>query len=240
MYGHHDVQPAGPADLWDTPPFEASVRGDAIHARGASDDKGQMLMHALGLGAHLAAGGRAAPAVNLKILVEGEEESGSPHFQTLIETYAGRLSCDVVVNSDASMWSKDVRTTCTGMRGMLAAEVVFRGPDNDIHSGSFGGAVPNPLTELCRALGRLHDDDGRVAVPGFYDGVADLGDAERELFARLPFDEGEWLATAGSRATHGERGHALTPLSHPAVGAVTRALGRAFEREVLYTREGGS
>lgn len=205
VYGHHDVQPADPAE-WANPPFDAMVRGDRLYGRGASDDKGHMLFHLLGVRAHLVAGGLTAPAVTLKLVIEGEEESGSPHFDDLVRDHAERLACDVVVNSDASMWSKDVPTTCTGMRGLVAAQVTFRGPASDVHSGSFGGAVPNPLTELCRVLGGLHDDRGRVAVPGFYDDVVQLTATDRELLAKLPFDQREWLSAAQSAATYGEAG----------------------------------
>lgn len=320
VYGHHDVQPVTPLDLWEHPPFEPTVVGERLHARGAADDKGQVFFHTLGVRAHLEASGRTSPAVNLKMIVEGEEESGSPHFAVLLRERRERLACDAIVVSDTGMWSRETPTTCTGMRGLTDGQVDFRGPAGDIHSGSFGGAVPNPLTELARVLGGLHDEDGRVTIPGFYDGVVELTETERALFAKLPYDEERWLGNARSRATHGERGfstlervwarptaelngiwggytgaghktivpadaHAkvsfrlvagqdpldvqrkfrawlgqrvpagiewdvtyygqgvrpcLTPLDHPALEAVTRAMGRAFETEILYTREGGS
>ncbi|MBK3635967.1 M20/M25/M40 family metallo-hydrolase [Streptomyces sp. MBT97] len=301
VYGHHDVQPA------------------ARHARGAADDKGQVFFHTLGVRAHLAATGRSAPAVNLKLLIEGEEESGSPNFRALVEERAERLAADAVVVSDTGMWSEDTPTVCTGMRGIAECEIRLFGPDQDIHSGSFGGAVPNPATEVARLVAALHDEHARVAVPGFYDGVVELTDRERELFAELPFDEDRWLRTARSHAAYGEAGHTtlervwarptaevngigggyqgagsktiipssafvklsfrlvagqdpehvqkavrvwaaerlpagirheitfspatrpcLTPLDHPALRSVVRAMGRAFERPVRFTREGGS
>jgi acetylornithine deacetylase/succinyl-diaminopimelate desuccinylase-like protein len=321
VYGHHDVQPVDPEELWRTPPFEPTRRGEELFARGASDDKGQLLFHLLGLRAHLAATGRAAPAVTLRFLVEGEEESGSPHFADLLRARRDRLGCDVVVVTDTSVFSRDTPSTCTGMRGLVGCQVDFHGPDVDLHSGLFGGAVPNPLTALGRLIAALHDDQGRVQVPGFYDDVLPLTDAERSSFARLPFDEQRWLAeTAVSRATAGEAGYStlerlwarptaevngiwggytgpggktivptdahaklsfrlvarqqpkaiqdgvrrfvaehtpagitaevhfesdgvapcLTPLDHPAVRALLTAMERAFEQEVLYTREGGS
>ncbi len=206
VYGHHDVQPVDPEELWTSRPFEPVRDGDRLRGRGTADDKGQVLMHLLGLGAHLEATGRTSPAVTLKVLVEGEEESGSPHFADLLRERRDRLGCDVVVVSDTGMWSAEVPSICTGMRGMTDAQVDFHGPDVDLHSGSFGGAVPNPATELVRLLGRLHDTDGRVAIPGFYDGVEPPGERERALLARLPFDEAGFLATAGSRATRGEAG----------------------------------
>ncbi|MFF7334257.1 dipeptidase [Streptomyces sp. NPDC008150] len=319
VYGHHDVQPAAREDGWDSDPFEPVVRGDRMYARGAADDKGQVFFHTLGVRAHLAATGRTAPAVNLKLLVEGEEESGSPHFLDLIRARADRLAADVVIVSDTGMWSEDTPTVCTGMRGLADCEIRLHGPDQDIHSGSFGGAVPNPATAVARLVAALHDEHGRVAVPGFYEGVTELTDRERELFAELPFDEEQWLRTAKSHASHGEAGHTtleriwarptaevngigggyqgpgsktivpstamvklsfrlvagqdpdhvekavrawaaeqvpagvrheitfggatrpcLTPLDHPALQSVVRAMGRAFGKPVRYTREGGS
>ena len=206
VYGHHDVQPVDPPDLWSTAPFEPVRDGDRLRGRGTADDKGQVLMHLLGLRVHLAVTGRSTPAVHLKLLIEGEEESGSPHFAALLREHRDRLDADLVVVSDTGMWAADVPSLCTGMRGMTDGQVDFHGPDVDLHSGSFGGAVPNPLTALARVLGRLHDDDGRVTIPGFYDGVVELDARERELFARLPFDQAQWLQTAESRAVSGEAG----------------------------------
>ncbi|PRY02000.1 dipeptidase [Allonocardiopsis opalescens] len=207
VYGHHDVQPADPPEAWHHPPFEPVERDGRLYGRGASDDKGQVLFHTLGLRAALAASGAAAPPVTLKLLVEGEEESGSPHFAPLLRSRLDRLACDVVVVSDTTMWAADVPSMCTGMRGLTDCEISLYGPDGDLHSGSFGGAVPNPAAAMARLLAGLHDDDGRVAVPGFYDDVVELTGAERELFGRLPFDEDAWLATAGSRAAAGEAGY---------------------------------
>ncbi|WP_371577032.1 dipeptidase [Streptomyces sp. NBC_01314] len=319
VYGHHDVQPAALADGWDTEPFEPVIRGNRLHARGAADDKGQVFFHTLGVRAHLAATGRTAPAVHLKMLIEGEEESGSPNFRALVEEHAERLAADAVVVSDTGMWAEDTPTVCTGMRGLAECEIQLHGPDQDIHSGSFGGAVPNPATEVARLVAALHDDHARVAIPGFYDGVAELTDRERELFAELPFDEERWLRTARSTAAHGEAGHTtlerlwarptaevngigggyqgtgsktiipssamvklsfrlvagqdpdhiqkavtswaaeripagiryeitfsgstrpcLTPLDHPALRSLVRAMSRAFQQPVRHTREGGS
>ncbi|MEV5945061.1 dipeptidase [Streptomyces sp. NPDC051993] len=319
VYGHHDVQPAAREDGWHTDPFEPVITDGRMYARGAADDKGQVFFHTLGVRAHLAATGRTAPAVNLKLLIEGEEESGSPHFRALVEQHAERLAADTVIVSDTGMWSKDTPTVCTGMRGLAECEIRLYGPAQDIHSGSFGGAVPNPATAAARLVAALHDAEERVTVPGFYDGVAELTDAERELFAELPFDEAEWLRTAKSGATFGEAGFStlerlwarptaevngigggyqgpggktiipssamvklsfrlvagqdperieklvtawvaervpagigheitwsagtrpcLTPLGHPALRSVVRAMGEAFGKKVRFTREGGS
>jgi acetylornithine deacetylase/succinyl-diaminopimelate desuccinylase-like protein len=207
IYGHHDVQPVEPLHEWDSPPFEPVERNGQILARGASDDKGQVLFHALGTSAWMASHGASAPPVSLKLIVEGEEESGSTHFADLLRRESDRLGCDVIVVSDTTMWAADVPSMCTGMRGVIDAHVDVSGPERDLHSGSFGGAVPNPLHALADLLAGLHDSDGRVTLPGFYDRVAELTQAERELFARLPFDEKAWLATAGnSGAASGEAG----------------------------------
>ncbi|HUA40968.1 MAG TPA: dipeptidase [Streptosporangiaceae bacterium] len=208
VYGHHDVQPVEPLDEWDSPPFQPVQRDGLLLARGSSDDKGQVLFHALGLRAGLAASGAAAPPVTLKLLIEGEEESGSPHFADLLRARRERLACDVIVVSDTGMWAADVPSMCVGMRGVVDAEISLRGPERDLHSGSFGGAVPNPLHVMADMLSGLHDADGRVTVPGFYDRVLPLSEAERELIARLPFDEKAWLADAGnSGAAAGEAGY---------------------------------
>jgi acetylornithine deacetylase/succinyl-diaminopimelate desuccinylase-like protein len=206
VYAHHDVQPVDPLELWHTDPFDPTVDGDVLRARGASDDKGQLLFHLLGIRAHLAATGRDTPAVTLKFIVEGEEESGSPFFEQLLATHRDRLTCDVVVVTDTGMVAPDVPSTVTGMRGMVAATVTFHGPDLDLHSGVFGGAVPNPATAIGRLVSALHDDAGRVQVPGFYDDVRALTDTERELFARVPVDDTEFLKVAKSRGLHGEAG----------------------------------
>jgi acetylornithine deacetylase/succinyl-diaminopimelate desuccinylase-like protein len=326
VYGHHDVQPVTPLELWRTGPFEPTERDGRLYARGAADDKGQVFFHTLGLKAHLAATGRTAPAVNLKLIVEGEEESGSPNFAELLRARADRLACDAVVVSDTGMWARRTPTVCTGMRGLVSAQVDFAGPGVDVHSGSFGGAIANPITELVRVLAELHDADKRVTIPGFYDGIVELTETDRALFAKLPFDEAVWLGNAKSSAAVGEAGYStlervwarptvelngiygghtgpgsktivpaeahaklsfrlvagqepsaiakafeawlsarvpagitaavhfegegvrpcLTPLDHPALRSVSRALGRAFAedpaepREILYTREGGS
>jgi acetylornithine deacetylase/succinyl-diaminopimelate desuccinylase-like protein len=207
VYGHHDVQPVDPLELWHTDPFDPTVDGDVLRARGASDDKGQLLFHLLGLRAHLAATGRNTPAVTLKLLIEGEEESGSPNFENLLDEHRDRLDADVVVITDTGMVAADVPSTVTGMRGLVSCTVSFHGPDLDLHSGVFGGAVPNPATAIARLVAALHDDKGRVQVPGFYDDVVELTDDERELFAKVPADDQEFLAVAQSRALAGESGY---------------------------------
>ena len=207
VYGHHDVQPVDPIELWHTDPFDPTVDGPVLRARGASDDKGQLLFHLLGLRAHLAVTGRTSPAVTLKFLIEGEEESGSPNFEKLLAERRDRLQCDVVVITDTGMLAEDIPSSVTGMRGMLAATVHFHGPDLDLHSGVFGGGVPNPADAIARLAAALHDADGHVQIPGFYDDVLELSEQERQLLARVPFDEARFLATSKSRALAGEAGY---------------------------------
>jgi acetylornithine deacetylase/succinyl-diaminopimelate desuccinylase-like protein len=206
VYGHHDVQPVDPIELWHTDPFDPTIDGDILRARGSSDDKGQLLFHLLGLRAHLAATGRSTPAVTLKFLIEGEEESGSPNFEALLTERRDRLDCDVVVITDTGMIAADKPSTVTGMRGLVVCTVAFHGPDLDLHSGVFGGAVPNPATGIARLVAALHDAEGRVQVPGFYDDVLTLTAQERDLFAKVPHDDAEFLAVAKSRALAGEAG----------------------------------
>ena len=208
VYGHHDVQPAALEDGWDYEPFAPQEKDGRIFGRGASDDKGQVLFHALGVRALLAARDDDAPPVSITMLIEGEEESGSPNFAALLQKRKDELKPDVIVVSDTTMWAAGTPSICTGMRGLADAEVTLTGPSRDLHSGSFGGGVPNPAHALAALLAGLHDADGRVTLPGFYDDVVPLTEEERALLAKLPFDEQSWLADAGdSGATYGEAGH---------------------------------
>jgi acetylornithine deacetylase/succinyl-diaminopimelate desuccinylase-like protein len=207
VYGHHDVQPVEPLEEWNDPPFTPVEINGRLLGRGASDDKGQVLFHSLGVRANLAATGAEAPPVTIKLLVEGEEESGSKHLADLVRRERDRLACDVVVISDTTMWAADVPSMCNGMRGLTSVEVSLTGPERDLHSGSFGGGVPNPLHAMATLLAGLHDDQGRVTLPRFYDNVLPLTEQERDLIAKLPFDEQKWLAEAGhSGAAAGEQG----------------------------------
>jgi acetylornithine deacetylase/succinyl-diaminopimelate desuccinylase-like protein len=208
IYGHHDVQPAALGDGWDYEPFEPTEQDGKIFGRGASDDKGQVLFHALGLRALLEATNEPAPPVTISLLIEGEEESGSPYFADLLTERKEQLGhLDYIVISDTTMWSAEVPSICTGMRGLADAEITLQGPTRDLHSGSFGGGVPNPAHALAQLIAGLHDQDGRVTLPGFYDDVVPLSPQERELLTKLPFDEQSWLRDAGdSQATVGEAG----------------------------------
>ncbi len=207
VYGHHDVQPADGVERWVHPPFEPQIIDGVLHGRGASDDKGNIAMHLLGLSAHLAATGRTSPAVDLTLLVEGEEESGSPHMMALLDDYRGELAADLIVVSDTGIFGAQTPSVCIGMRGLVAGEIHVHGPDVDLHSGSFGGAVPNPITELARILAALHDEDRHIAIPHFYDDVVPPTEAERAATAALPFDEPAWITgPAASRVAAGEAG----------------------------------
>ena len=205
IYGHYDVQPPDPLDLWETPPFEPDVRDGKIFARGATDDKGQLFAHIKGLEAHLAVTGELP--VNVKLLIEGEEEVGSPHLNPWVGQHRDRLACDAVVISDSSMFAPGLPTITYGLRGLTYFEVTVTGPSHDLHSGLFGGTVPNPINELAKIIAQLHDEDGRVAVPGFYDDIVALTAEEREQFAELPFDEEAYRAETGAPGLQGEEGY---------------------------------
>jgi acetylornithine deacetylase/succinyl-diaminopimelate desuccinylase-like protein len=209
VYGHHDVQPVDPLDEWTSPPFEPEVRDGNLHARGAVDDKGQVWMHLKAVEAHLKTRGELP--LNLKLIVEGEEESGSVHFEELVEQERTRLAADVLVVSDTGVLAPDTPSLTTGLRGLAAVEVTVRGPSLDLHSGVFGGAVMNPIDALARMLASLHDSaTGRVTVPGFYDTVREVTPEEREQFARVPYDEAKFLQDAGNApAVAGETGFSV-------------------------------
>jgi acetylornithine deacetylase/succinyl-diaminopimelate desuccinylase-like protein len=204
VYGHHDVQPVDPLELWTSPPFEPTVRDGCLYARGASDDKGQIHFQ-LAAVRHLLAADGGLP-VNLKFFVEGEEEAGSPGIDAFLADHADRLACDVIFVSDTGMYAADVPTLVTAMRGLMYFQVDLRTATSDLHSGEFGGTVPNAVAALAELLSKLKDADGRIAVPGWYDDVLDLTEQERAQFAALPFDADAFRRTAGVLALPGERG----------------------------------
>jgi len=206
VYGHHDVQPVDPLEEWTSPPFEPVLVDGELRGRGAIDDKGQTLFQVEAVRGLLATG---RLPVNVKFLVEGEEEVGSPNFETLLEAERERLGCDVVVVSDTDMWAPDVPSVCVGMRGLIAYGVALRTARADLHSGLFGGAVPNPAHLIARIVAALHDADGRVTVPGFYDAVRPLTDAEEASMATIPMDEAAWQAMAGVGRLEGEAGRTV-------------------------------
>jgi acetylornithine deacetylase/succinyl-diaminopimelate desuccinylase-like protein len=204
IYGHYDVQPPDPLDLWQSPPFEPVVKEGKIFARGSTDNKGQILAHILGIESALAEN-HDLP-LNLIVLVEGEEEIGSPNLESFLRENKHVLQADVVAVSDTGMVAPGVPTFTYGLRGILCFEIRLRGPAMDLHSGIFGGSVANPATELSRILAKLHDDDGRIAIKGFYDKVLPVEDWERKLWSALPYTERNWLETTGSPALAGEKG----------------------------------
>jgi acetylornithine deacetylase/succinyl-diaminopimelate desuccinylase-like protein len=201
IYGHHDVQPEDPVALWTSPPFEGTVRDGKIFGRGSVDDKGQVLMHLAALEAHLTTNGSLP--LNVKIVVEGEEEIGSPSFEAFLAREKERLACDVVVVSDTAVFAEDVPSLTVSLRGVVHWDVTVHGPSTDIHSGAYGGAVVNPIEALARMLATLRDETGRIAVPGFYDGVRELGSAERAEIAALPFDDASEAKALGVDALAG-------------------------------------
>jgi len=210
IYGHHDVQPADPLKEWTSPPFEPRIVGGELRCRGAVDDKGQVWMHLKAVEAHLRTRGELP--LNLKLVVEGEEEIGSAHFEQLVEAEATRLRADLCVVSDTAMHHRGQPSICVGLRGLVDLEVEVTGPALDLHSGEFGGAVLNPLEALARILASLRDPrTGRVTVPGFYDEVTELTPGEREQVAAAPFDEAAFRELAGGvPVTFGENGYTTT------------------------------
>ena len=207
VYGHYDVQPTEPDELWTSPPFEPSVRDGRLYARGAADDKGQVHMHLKALETRLATG--AGLPVNVKLVLEGEEEVGSEHLGAFLRGNADRLACDAILISDTAMFAPDLPCVTTGLRGIAYMEMVVRGPATDLHSGSYGGAVVNPANALAGILAALRDGDGRVTIPGFYDAVRPITDEERADLARLPMDEETVRAGVGAPALGGEDGYSM-------------------------------
>ena len=199
------MQPAEPLELWDSPPFEASLRDGKIFARGSVDDKGQLYLHVKALEAHLRTRGRLP--VNVILLAEGEEEVGSEHLAGFVEAHADRLRCDGVVISDSSMFAPGLPSLLSSLRGLAYFQIDVTGPSTDLHSGSYGGAVVNPATALARILATLHDAGGRVAIPGFYDDVRAWDEAVRAQIRALPFDEATFRAETGAPSLGGETGY---------------------------------
>jgi acetylornithine deacetylase/succinyl-diaminopimelate desuccinylase-like protein len=205
IYGHYDVQPSDPDELWDSPAFEPTVKDGLIYARGASDDKGQAFTHVKALESFIKTG-QELP-VNVKFILEGEEEIGSPNLVPFIEEYKDMLSCDMVLISDTAMFAEDQPSITYGLRGLAYMEVEVVGPNRDLHSGVYGGAVENPLNVLCEIIAKLKDDDGVIQIPGFYDKVIPLTKEDRKAFAQLPFDEEEYKKKLDLKVVHGEKGY---------------------------------
>ena len=205
FYGHYDVQPVDPLELWDSPPFEATIRDGEIYARGSADDKGQVFMHFKAIEAHLKQNGKLP--VNMKIILEGEEEVGSVNLDDFIRSHKDDLSADVVVISDSPMFARGVPSICYGLRGLVYFQLDLRGSNTDLHSGSFGGAVANPAFVLSQVVAQMKDRGGRIRIPGFYDDVVALQDEERKAWASLPFNEKKFKKDFGIPKLLGETGY---------------------------------
>jgi len=205
VYGHYDVQPPEPLEPWISPPFEPTVRDGNLYARGATDDKGQMFTHLKAAEGWLNPVGRLP--LNLKFLIEGEEEVGGANLETFVAENRARLACDYAVISDSSQFARDQPAITYGLKGLAYFEVIVRGAKIDLHSGTFGGAVANPCNALAVILASLRGPDGRIAIPGFYDRVRPLDDWERREFAKLPFSETEFQASLGVVSLEGEAGY---------------------------------
>ncbi|MEY4603308.1 MAG: hypothetical protein RIT43_600 [Bacteroidota bacterium] len=210
VYGHYDVQPADPLDLWHSPPFEPVLKKTEIHpdgaifARGACDDKGQMFMHVKAIEAMLKSG--ELPC-NVKVMIEGEEEVGSEHLGAFVEKYKDRLKADVILVSDTGMIANDVPSITTGLRGLSYLEVEVTGPNRDLHSGLYGGCVANPINILTKMISSLHDENNHITIPGFYDKVVELSQAERTEMAKAPFSHEEYCKALDIEDVYGEKGY---------------------------------
>ena len=204
IYGHYDVQPPDPLDLWDSPPFEPVIKNDRIYARGACDDKGQLYMHVKAIESMLSAG--QLPC-NVKVMFEGEEEVGSVNLGHFLKTHKERLGADVILVSDTSIIANDVPSITTGLRGLSYVEVEVTGPNKDLHSGVFGGAVANPANILCSMIASLHDADRHITIPGFYDDVEIVSDEERRQMNMAPFNEADYKRNLNVDALMGEKGY---------------------------------
>lgn len=204
VYGHYDVQPPDPLDLWKTPPFEPTVRDGNIYARGACDDKGQFYMHIKAFEIMMK---HKLLSCNMKFMIEGEEEVGSDNLGTFVKENKAKLKADVILISDTSLISLDQPSITAGLRGLSYMEVEVTGPNHDLHSGVYGGAVANPANVLSKMIASLHDENGRVTIPGFYDQVVELLPADREALNKAPFDLNEYKKELGIEEIQGEKGY---------------------------------
>ena len=204
VYGHYDVQPADPLDLWDSPPFEPVIKNDVIYARGSCDDKGQVFMHVKAFEAMLASGELSC---NVKFMIEGEEEVGSDHLGIFVEANKELLQADVILISDTAIIANDIPSIDVGLRGLSYMEVSVQGPNRDLHSGVYGGAVANPINILCQMIASMHDEFNHITIPGFYDGVHELSAADRAAMAQTPFDLDAYQKDLGIQSVHGEKGY---------------------------------
>jgi acetylornithine deacetylase/succinyl-diaminopimelate desuccinylase-like protein len=204
VYGHYDVQPADPLDLWDSPPFEPVIKNEVIYARGSCDDKGQVFMHVKAFEAMLASGELSC---NVKFMIEGEEEVGSDHLGIFVEANKELLKADVILISDTAIIANDIPSIDVGLRGLSYMEVSVQGPNRDLHSGVYGGAVANPINILCQMIASMHDEFNHITIPGFYDEVHELSAADRAAMAQTPFDLDAYQKDLGIQSVHGEKGY---------------------------------
>ena len=205
VYGHYDVQPVDPLDLWTNHPFEPSVKGNKIYARGSADDKGQILIHIKSIEAHLKNNGKLP--INLKVVFEGEEEIGSTNLYKFLDKQKELLKADYVVISDTSMYKDNMPSICYGLRGLCFMQIDITGPNRDLHSGTFGGGVHNPINALAEIISKLKDEKNRILIDGFYDDVVALSKKERDEFKRLPFDEKKYKLDLEVEELNGEEGY---------------------------------
>lgn len=205
VYGHYDVQPSDPDDLWNTPPFEPTVKDGRVYARGASDDKGQSFTHIKAVESYMQTGTELP--VNVKFILEGEEEIGSPNLIPFVKAHKDLLSCDMVLISDTAMFGEDQPSITYGLRGLAYMEIEVVGPNRDLHSGVYGGAVENPANQLCEIIAKLKNGQGKVSIPGFYDDVEPLTEEQREAIHELPFDEEEFKKSLDLKVVDGEEGY---------------------------------
>ncbi len=204
VYGHYDVQPADPLELWETPPFEPEIRNEKIYARGASDDKGQMYMHVKALEVMLA---KNELHCNMKFLIEGEEEVGSNNLDVFVKANQELLKADMVLISDTGIISNEHPSITVGLRGLSYVEVEVTGPNRDLHSGMYGGAVGNPINILCEMIASLHDENEQITIKGFYDAVAELSQEDRNEMAKAPYSEAGLMKDLAIDEVHGEKGY---------------------------------
>lgn len=204
IYGHYDVQPVDPLNLWDSDPFEPVIKNGKIYARGTADDKGQLFAHVKALEALFAVEGKLP--VNVKLLIEGEEECGSDNLDKYILEHREQLACDTVLISDTEWFADGLPSICYSLRGIAFIEIELTGPNRDLHSGTFGGGVDNPINAICELIAKLKDDKNRITIPGFYDDVLELSEEERAAFAKLPFDLEHYKKDLEVKALRGEKG----------------------------------
>lgn len=205
IYGHYDVQPVDPIDEWDNPPFKPNIKGKKIFARGATDDKGQLMIHIKSIESHLKTNDKLD--INIKLLLEGEEEIGSPNLEMFINDNKKLLECDYVVISDTAMYKEGLPSICYGLKGLAYFQINVTGPNRDLHSGSYGGCIGNPINVLAEIIGKLKDENGKITIDGFYDDVIEMSQEERNELAKLPFDKEYFMKELDVNEINGEVGY---------------------------------